>query len=101
MKKMLPYLIGIIVIGAIGFFVYKKFVRGRVPQQTMGAGKDTAASNKLLSAAASASTAKRSGGWRSKIGGFAKSTIGGAIGAGSSALSSPAAGTALASLLNK
>jgi hypothetical protein len=99
MKKMLPYLIGIVVIGAIGFFVYKKFVQSRLPMSSVGkAGTD---SSKLLSAAAAAAPKKRSGGWRSKIGGFAKSVGGAASGAASSALSNPGLASALTTALSK
>jgi hypothetical protein len=99
MKKMLPYLIGIIVLGAIGFFVYKKFVKSRLPLTSVGkAGTD---SSKLLSAAAAAAPKKRSGGWRSKIGGFAKSVGSAATGAAGSALSNPGLASALTAALNK
>lgn len=70
MKKALPYIIGILVLGAIGYFVFKKF--GQKKPQTI-------ASPQALSAAAAAAPKKRSGGWRSRVGGFAKKAASGAL----------------------
>jgi hypothetical protein len=82
MKKALPYIIGLIVVGAIGFFVYKKFLK-KVPDKGSGPA--------ALSAAAAAAPKKRSGGWRSRLGGYAKK-------AGAAAVAGSPAGGALSAL---
>lgn len=81
MKKALPYIIGLVVVGAIGYFVYKKF--GQKKPQTI-------ATPQALSAAAATAPKKRSGGWRSRIGGFAKKAAGAAL------AGSPAGGALMA-----
>lgn len=75
MKKALPYIIILVVLGAVGFFLWKKM---KASKQAAPIGPVTP---KALSVAAAAAPKRRSGGWRRRIGGFAKKAAGAALAA--------------------